>query len=224
MDSLTDLIAGETAREPLMVYVLNLLLAAFLAYILGKVYVKYGNTLSNRSRFASNFVLLAITTNTIITIVKSSLALSLGLVGALSIVRFRAAIKQPEELAYLFLVIALGLGTGANQPAVTAIGFILALIAIRIGSLSRESEENQSLFLTMADKNPRDVTVGEIVEVLKRHCSAVNLRRFDESADGLEASFIIEVDKFDKLNQAKVEAQKLSNTMEVTFLDNRGAL
>ena len=51
----------------------------------------------------------------IITIVKSSLALSLGLVGALSIVRFRTAIKDPEELSFLFISIAIGLGMGANQ-------------------------------------------------------------------------------------------------------------
>lgn len=224
MDSLTDLLAGESAREPLVVYVLNLFLAALLGYVLGKVYSRYGNTLSHRSRFASNFVLIAVTTNIIITVVKSSLALSLGLVGALSIVRFRAAIKQPEELAYLFLVIAVGLGTGASQPAVTVIGFIVAVIAIRIGSMSRASEESQSLFLTIADKTPKGVTVDAIVDVLKKRCSAVNLRRFDESADGLEASFMIEVDKFEQLNQAKVEAQQLSDTMEVTFLDNRGAL
>ena len=51
----------------------------------------------------------------VILIVKSSLALSLGLVGALSIVRFRTPIKEPEELIYLFLAIAIGLGFGAGQ-------------------------------------------------------------------------------------------------------------
>ena len=54
-----------------------------------------------------------------ITIVKSSLALSLGLVGALSIVRFRTAIKEPEELSYAFLSIAIGLGLGADQRLTT---------------------------------------------------------------------------------------------------------
>ena len=71
----------------------------------------------------SSFLPLALTTMLIITIVKSSIALSLGLVGALSIVRFRAAIKDPEELTYLFLVIGLGLATGANQ-------FLVAFVAI----------------------------------------------------------------------------------------------
>ena len=68
----------------------------------------------------------------VITVVKSSLALSLGLVGALSIVRYRTAIKEPEELAYTFLTIAIGLGMGADQTAVTAISFLLIVTIIII--------------------------------------------------------------------------------------------
>ena len=60
----------------------------------------------------------------IITIVKSSIALSLGLVGALSIVRFRAAIKEPEELTFLFICIAIGVGLGAGQRNIIIIGSI----------------------------------------------------------------------------------------------------
>ena len=102
-------------------FVINLILAAVLSYILSRLYVRFGRSLSNRSQFAENFVLLSMTTMVIITIVKSSLALSLGLVGALSIVRFRAAIKEPEELSYLFLAIAIGLGLGANQQVITLV-------------------------------------------------------------------------------------------------------
>ena len=61
------------------------------------------------------FIPLAIITTLVITVIKFSLALSLGLVGALSIVRFRAAIKEPEELVYLFFIIGIGLANGANQ-------------------------------------------------------------------------------------------------------------
>ena len=58
---------------------------------------------------------ICLTTLVVISVVKSSLALSLGLVGALSIVRFRTPIKEPEELAYIFLAIAIGLALGADQ-------------------------------------------------------------------------------------------------------------
>lgn len=59
---------------------------------------------------------------------------SLGLVGALSIVRFRAAIKEPEELVYLFLVIALGLAFGSNQFMVGAILLVISALTILVTS------------------------------------------------------------------------------------------
>ena len=68
-------------------------------------YVKISNSLNDKEHFSEIFVPLAIITTLVITVVKFSLALSLGLVGALSIVRFRAAIKEPEELVYLFLLL-----------------------------------------------------------------------------------------------------------------------
>ena len=60
--------------------------------------------------------------------VKSSLALSLGLIGALSIVRFRAPIKEPEELAYIFMAVAIGIGFGSGKIFISAT--ILSLILI----------------------------------------------------------------------------------------------
>ena len=67
------------------------------------------------SKLLLSFWLLCVTTTIVIMVVKFSIALSLGLVGALSIVRFRAAIKEPEELVYLFLVIGVGIANGAGQ-------------------------------------------------------------------------------------------------------------
>jgi len=120
-----DFLATQSVQVPIAGFILNLFLAAALSFILSRVYARYGVSLSNRRMFAKNFMLITMTTMLIITIVKSSLALSLGLVGALSIVRFRAAIKEPEELAYLFLTIAIGLGFGADQRVITVVAFII---------------------------------------------------------------------------------------------------
>ena len=81
--------SGEISLTGLAV---NMTITALLCAILGWVYVNYGATFSNRSSLARNFVLVGVTTTLIITVVKASPALSLGLVGALSIVRFRTAI------------------------------------------------------------------------------------------------------------------------------------
>ena len=71
---------------------INMVLAVVFAFVLGKVYDKFGNSFSMKESFSRTFVSLTLVTMIVITVVKSSLALSLGLVGALSIVRFRAAI------------------------------------------------------------------------------------------------------------------------------------
>ena len=77
---------------------------------------------------------LAIITTLVITVIKFSLALSLGLVGALSIVRFRAAIKEPEELVFLFLIISIGLANGANQFLLSIFSTILIVLILFIRS------------------------------------------------------------------------------------------
>ena len=121
-------------------FLINLMLCAFFGFWLANIYKKYGGSLSNRAGFSNNFYLLMMTTMLIITVIQQSLALSLGLVGALSIVRFRAAIKEPEELSYLFLCIALGLGFGAGQRIITIIAFIVIVGFIRFRQNNNKSE------------------------------------------------------------------------------------
>jgi hypothetical protein len=75
---------------------------------------------------------ICLTTLLVISVVKSSLALSLGLVGALSIVRFRTPIKEPEELAYIFLSIAIGLALGADQKEVAVLSLVIILAVISV--------------------------------------------------------------------------------------------
>jgi len=101
--------------------VINLTVGILLSFVIRQHYIRYGSTLTNRNELSRVFPLILLTTVLVISIVKSSLSLSLGLVGALSIVRFRTPIKEPEELAYLFICIAAGLGLGANQTFPTVI-------------------------------------------------------------------------------------------------------
>lgn len=190
--------------------------------ILGYIYIKYGRSLSNRRMFAKNFIVVSMTTMFIITVVKYSLALSLGLVGALSIVRFRAAIKEPEELAYLFLAISIGLGLGADQQIITMVAFLAIVVVIFATSFLYRKEQGKNLYLTISSHNPERVSLRKIVETLKKYCSDVNLKRFDETKQVLEASFLVEFASFEQLNRSKAELKQLDDSIKVTFLDNKG--
>ncbi len=222
IDSLIQSEAAGSSALSLPDFLINLSLAAILAYTLAIIYTKYGRSLSNRRFFASNFVLITLTTLVVIMIVKSSLALSLGLVGALSIVRFRAAIKEPEELSYLFLAIAIGLGLGAGQRTITLVAFLFIVAVIYIKNLYSQSFDSQNLFLTVSSPSQTDVTLSQIIFILKKHCTTVNLKRFDENNRTIDASFLVEFNDPQKIEETKKSLQTLDTSLRFTFLDNKG--
>jgi len=221
--SFDEFLAASRMQIPVLGFITNLILTAVLALILSSIYVRYGNSLSNRRLFSRNFLMITMTTMLIISIVKSSLALSLGLVGALSIIRFRAAIKEPEELAYLFLAISIGLGFGANQGAITIVAFaIITVITVLVGKFSHKTYENQNLNLTVISYNPPKIGVDKIVDTLSGYCSAISLRRLDETKEIVEASFLVEFHNFEQLNKAKIALQEIDDSLKFSFLDSKG--
>ena len=115
LNDIENFFLNSTVDISLAGFILSIIISVFLGYIIKFTYLKNSQTLSNKLYFSDQFITLAAVTCLVITVIKFSLALSLGLVGALSIVRFRAAIKEPEELVYLFFVIGIGLACGANQ-------------------------------------------------------------------------------------------------------------
>ena len=155
-ENLSTLVSNEFVRSTVFGVMFNLVLAALLSYWIGRVYVRCGRSLSNRKAFSQNFVLLTMTTMLVITIVQSNLAMSLGMIGALSIVRFRSAIKEPEELTFLFLCIAVGLGLGANQRLMTigALSVVLGVVWIANSARRSQVQSDQNLFLTVTTNAP----------------------------------------------------------------------
>ena len=136
-------------------FALNLLLGGGLAVFIRQLYRRFSASVSNRDSFSANFPLLTITTILIIAVVKSSLALSLGLLGALSIVRFRAAIKDPEELIYLFFCIAIGVTLGADMPYLAVIGVVIfALFVLLSGRFPRRARQH-NLLITISGDTPQ---------------------------------------------------------------------
>ena len=221
---LSDLLqnnGGEALN--LQILLINLLVGLVMSLILRYHFQKFGSTLSNREEFAQVFPFVLLTTILIITVVKSSLALSLGLVGALSIVRFRTPIKEPEELAYLFISIAIGLGLGANQTLATVAASIFILLVMGfIGTIRRNSTE-KSIYLSVDWEIEDDKVTGRYIErmseILMQCGSGVDLRRFDIRGNSLEAVFFINVDDVVSLSLLTDKLRSNFPSIGVTFLD-----
>jgi hypothetical protein len=221
-DFLQSLSAGQGSTFQADVFTINLLLAVLTSFILSRVYVYWGGSLSNRRKFAANFMLVTITTTFIILVVRSSVALSLGLVGALSIVRFRNAIKDPEELAYLFFAISLGIGLGDNQRTVTLITLAVVIIVLGLAHLLRQSQADVNLHLAVSSHGAAKVTLQQVMDAVARHAAKLRLLRYDETPEALEMSFVVEFRHISDLNQARQALQELSPALQVSFLDNKG--
>jgi len=193
-------------------FLINLTLAALLSFLVQLFYIKFSTTLSNKLDFSKNFVVLGVTTSIVITIVKSSLALSLGLVGALSIVRFRAAIKEPEELIYLFLIISIGLGCGAGQTKIIFIGTFFSLMTIFIYSFFyRNKINNYSDILNLSinfNKTVSDHQIDNIIEIVKRYVKKAELVSLSKSKKSVIINLDVVPIDVNKVNKLTSEIQK----------------
>lgn len=175
---------------------LNLGIGLLVSLLIAWYYVRFGNSLSNRSQFAPILPILTLITLLVITIVKSSLALSLGLVGALSIVRFRTAIKDPEELIFLFFAIAIGLGLGADQriPTLIAFGVIMVYLLVR-GMSAVKRQQSHSLYLNIQVESEAGSAnlFADINKLLINELHEIDLRRMDQSGARVQMTYYVYV-------------------------------
>jgi len=201
-------------------FLINSLVIIVLAIILEYTYIVAARTISNRKQFAGTFLLIAFTTMLIISIVKTSLALSLGLVGALSIVRFRAAIKEPEELSYIFFAIALGLGLGANQTIIVIVAFAVAMAMLWGRYFISGKSKHQNLYLNISAK-ANEVELNQVIEIVKREFGKYHLKRYDENNQIIEASFMVDSPKPEKLQSFTKSISKLGENTRVSFIESK---
>lgn len=200
-------------------FLLNILVTAALVALLRLFYIHFGNTISNRRKFAANFLPLALGTMLIIMIVKSSIALSLGLVGALSIVRYRAAIKDPEELTYLFITIGIGLAGGANQPVLAIVAFVLIVALLylskRFSGHSAFKQEDRMFVNIHTDLD----NLEQITKTLTAILPYVELKRLDTLDKGMDLSFICKAESLDQISKMKDAVQQLSENTRLSIID-----
>lgn len=177
-----------------------------------------------RKDIALTLPVIGLTTLLVITVVKSSLALSLGLVGALSIVRFRTPIKEPEELAYIFMAISVGLCLGADQREAAIAGIIIILIAFSIYSqlYSKEKKESSNIILTFQTpikKNSNNL-LSEITRYLSSRAQKVNIRRIDDQSDQFSLSCVANFEGIEDIESFLIECRSKFPDSTTTLIDD----
>ena len=206
------LLTTENINISLNTYVISIFLSIFLSFLVQQFYIKFSTTLSNKIEFSKNFLILGATTTIIITIVKSSLALSLGLVGALSIVRFRAAIKEPEELVYLFLIISIGLGCGAGQLFIVTLGIVIILSLIFLVSKIKSKNNIKNLdklsLSIIYNFSTNEKMIENLKKMLLQKSNFVKLISLVKTDANTTVNFQIQLKNFHTLNNLINSIQK----------------
>ena len=114
------------------------------------------------------------------------------------------------------------MGFGANQRAVTIVGFIIVVAILIVSNYSMKKRTNINLHLVVKSKTPNKTELENIVSVLKGICQDVNLKRFDEDRENFEAAFFIQLKSFNNLSILKKELNSLHSVEQISFFDSQG--
>lgn len=202
---------------------INLLLGFVMASVIGYHFRKYASAFCNRQDFSRLFPLLMLTVILIITVVKASLALALGLVGALSIVRFRTPIKEPEELVYLFLNIGVAVALGAGQTLAAIVACIVTLLLVTwVKKRHSQNVQENGLFLSLNYRNEQgntEISVSEVKAILEAHVDRLELRRFDTGDAHFDAAFFISVKEAKQIDCFMKALKQQYNGINISLLE-----
>lgn len=166
--------------------VLDTLLGLAAALVIGLfIFLIYKKTLTGvmySSGFALTLVGLSLVTTLVIMAVTSNVVLSLGMVGALSIVRFRTAIKEPVEIVFLFWSLAVGIVIGAGMIPLAVIGS--AIIGVILLLFANRKIKNNPYLLVLSCKNEQ--AEQSALELLHANTAHYIVKSKTITADGIE--------------------------------------
>jgi len=176
------------------VILLSMALALGVGLVIAFVYKRNYRGVMYSGNFALTLVMMTLITCPVVMCIRESIQLSMGMVGALSIVRFRTAVKDPLDTAYMFWSLTMGILLGAGQffltaCAVVGIGLLLTLIV----HIQSKGVNSFLLVVRMGDEAER--AANQIINGVKMQ----QLKSKTVTAGGIEATYEVRVDKPDSL-------------------------
>ena len=197
---------------------LDVLLALGLSFVLGLfiffIYKKTYQGVMYSDSFGISLIAMSMITSLVIIAVTSNVVLSLGMVGALSIVRFRTAIKEPMDIAFLFWSIAVGIVLGAGLLPLAIIGSVIIGIIIVIFSTRKTGDTPYILVVNCVDEST-EIAVKELID---KEAKKNLLKSKSVNKLGIELTFEVRIKNDDThfVNQISTAAG-VSNAVLVSY-------
>ncbi|HIS85342.1 MAG TPA: DUF4956 domain-containing protein [Candidatus Faecivicinus avistercoris] len=172
----------------------SMLLAAVFGFLISWIYRRNYRGVMYSGNFSFTLIMMTLVTTPVVLCIQHSLALSMGMVGALSIVRFRTAVKEPLDSAYVFWALTTGILLGAGQFLLAAVALLMiAILLTAMVNIQTKSINSYLLVVRMTAEAER--AVAQVVGGIRIQ----KLKSKTASAAGVEATYEVRVDKPDAL-------------------------
>lgn len=195
MKDLLEIFNLELTSTGILDFIIGLISIIIFSLLVRKIYLKYSNSVSNKELASKLFPVFGIAIFLIVITIKSSIVLSLGLVGALSIIRFRTAIKEPEQIIYFLIITAVAIATAAGSflfPLITILFLFVYLNFISKKNIDQVISNNDQLVLTT--KSIKNITIKNLVTLLTQKGCTVEIQSINKKAD--EVIIILKLSDF----------------------------
>jgi uncharacterized membrane protein YhiD involved in acid resistance len=174
------LIFRLSPADALVNFITALICSIFIAIIYSQTYkgVNFSST------YSISIIMLALITAMVIMVIGNNLARAFGLVGAMSIIRFRTAVKDTQDIIFIFFALAIGLASGAGQHLITIIGTVFIGIVVLVSTWITSGVKVKKEYLVQLVLNNETIDEAAINQVLKKHCTAsklINIKRIAEN-------------------------------------------
>lgn len=206
---------------------LGILFSALIAGItLRYIFKRFSTTFSSKSEFGNTLLIITISVASLIAVVKSSLALSLGLVGALSVIRYRTAVKEPFNLAFILLSICIGISIGASQYIFALLVLIIGAIAVvycysNSGKRERFFKKGSPDFDSMILNLPSGESLKVFYELLKESTEFYAVQSLQENENGIiSISLKLKLYDLENLEELRSKIKKTFPNSEFTFFSS----
>jgi hypothetical protein len=205
--------------------VFSLLIAAVMGFLISLLYRKTHRGLNYEHTFMATLVLMAPIVSIVMLYIRGDLVLSLGLIGSLSIVRFRTPIKDTRDMVFLFWVIAVGLGAGTYNWAVVVISTIFITILVALLYFIRYgNSKNMDFVLVVSGKNP--LHSESIQKIVNQYAGEARIRSIEQEKDIWEMVYELRLAKVgaDPAEKLVQELQGKKGIVRVSLLAPQLAL
>ena len=201
MKKVLQALAEMQVKMPIETVLLVLLVAFLLSLI---IYLTYKNTYTGvmyNPRFNVSLIMITMITTMVMVVIGSNISVSLGMVGALSIIRFRTAVKDPRDTAFIFWCVVSGLACGTQNYTIVIVGSIVMCLILFL--FKRFITKNNKYVLVIKGKN---FDPGNVEKIMDKELKDYMCKGRYFSKNGIELIYDI---KFDKNGQPIADGKVL---------------